>query len=207
MSVLLYGCATWMLTKRKEKKKLDGNYTRMLRVVLNKSRRQRLTKEQQYGHQPPIMKTIQIRWTKHAGHSWRSKDKLISDVLLWTPSHGRAKIGRSARTYLQQLCAETGCSLEDLPGAMDNWGVRWRRVREIHASRTTWWWIDRLPCPEQPVLEIEESESKNWGVLFRESMVHCWPILFSFIFFISLSKKNMPGSTQPFAAINKSLNS
>ena len=29
MSILLYGCTTWMLTKRMEKK-LDGNYTRML---------------------------------------------------------------------------------------------------------------------------------------------------------------------------------
>ena len=29
MSILLYGCTTWMLTKRIEKK-LDSNYTRML---------------------------------------------------------------------------------------------------------------------------------------------------------------------------------
>ena len=31
-------------------------------------------------------------------------------MLLWTPSHGRAKTGRPARTYIQQLCADTGCS-------------------------------------------------------------------------------------------------
>ena len=30
VSILLYGCTTWTLTKRLEKK-LDGNYTRMLR--------------------------------------------------------------------------------------------------------------------------------------------------------------------------------
>ena len=36
MSVLLYGCTTWALTKRMEKK-LDGNHTRMLHAVLNKS--------------------------------------------------------------------------------------------------------------------------------------------------------------------------
>ena len=35
-SILLYGCTTWTLTKRLEKK-LDGNYTRMLRAILNKS--------------------------------------------------------------------------------------------------------------------------------------------------------------------------
>ena len=38
-SILLYGCTTWTLTKRLEKK-LHGNYTRMLRAMLNKSWRQ-----------------------------------------------------------------------------------------------------------------------------------------------------------------------
>ena len=33
-SILLYGCTTWTLTKRLEKK-LDGNYARMLRAILN----------------------------------------------------------------------------------------------------------------------------------------------------------------------------
>ena len=58
VSILLYGCTTWMLTKRMEKK-LDGNYTRMLRAILNKSWRQHPTKQQLYGHLPPITKTIQ----------------------------------------------------------------------------------------------------------------------------------------------------
>ena len=43
MSVLLNGCTIWTLMKRPEKK-LDGNYTRMLRVVLNKLWKQQLTK-------------------------------------------------------------------------------------------------------------------------------------------------------------------
>ena len=89
-SILLYGCTTWTLTKRLEKK-LDGNYTRMLRAILNKSWRQHPTRHQLYGHLPPITKTIQVRRTRHAGHCWRSKDELVRDVLLWTPTHGRAK--------------------------------------------------------------------------------------------------------------------
>ena len=91
-SILLYGCTIWTLTKRLEKK-LDGNYTRMLRAILNKSWRQHPTRHQLYGHLPPIMKTIQVRRTRHAGHCWRSRDELIRDVLLWTPTHGRAKAG------------------------------------------------------------------------------------------------------------------
>ena len=89
-SILLYGCTTWTLTKRLEKK-LDGNCTRMLRAILNKSWRQHPTRHQLYGHLPPITKTIQVRRTRHTGHCWRSRDELIRDVLLWTPTHGRAK--------------------------------------------------------------------------------------------------------------------
>ena len=47
------------LTKRLEKK-LDGNYTRMLRAILNKSWRQHPTRYQLYGHLPPIPKTIHV---------------------------------------------------------------------------------------------------------------------------------------------------
>ena len=63
----------------------------MLWAILNKSWRQNLTKQQLYGYLPPISKTIKIRRTRHAGHSWRSRDEFIGDVLLWTPSPGRAR--------------------------------------------------------------------------------------------------------------------
>ena len=138
-SILLYGCTTWTLTKRLEKK-LDGNYTRMLRAILNKSWQQHPTRHQLYGHLPPITKTIQVRRTRHAGHCWRSRDELIRDVLLWIPTHGRAKAGRPARTYIQQLCEDTGCCPEDLPRAMND-REEWReRVRDIRAASTIWWW-------------------------------------------------------------------
>ena len=131
-SILLYGCTTWTLTKRLEKK-LDGNDTRMLQATLNKSWRQHSTRHQLYGHQHLIRKTIQVRRTRHAGHRWRSRDELISDILLWTPTYGRSKAGRPARTYIQELCDDTGCSPEDLPEAMndrENW------VRDIRATST-----------------------------------------------------------------------
>ena len=90
VSIIRYGYTRWTLTKRMEKK-LDGNYTRMLWAILNKSWRQLSTKQQLYGHLPSITKPIQVRRTRHEGHCWRSRDELISNVLLWTPSHGRAK--------------------------------------------------------------------------------------------------------------------
>ena len=135
-SILLYGCTTWTLTKRMEKK-FDGNYTRMQRVILNKIWRQHPTKKQLYGYLPPITKAIQVKRIRHAGLNRRSLNELISDVLLWTSSHGQAKAGRPARTNIQQLYADTGCSPEDLLEAMDD-SEEWReRVRDIRADGTT----------------------------------------------------------------------
>ena len=85
-----------------------------------------------------VIKTRQVGMG--AGHCWRSRDALISDVLLWTPTYGRAKAGRPARAYIRQLCEDTGCSPEDLPEVMND-KEKWReRVRDIRASGTTWWW-------------------------------------------------------------------
>ena len=139
VSILLYGCTIWTLTKRLEKK-LDGYYTRMLQAILNNSWRQDPTRHQLYDHLPPITKTIQARRTRQAGNCWWSRDELISDVLLWTPIYSRAKAGRPARTYIQQQCEDTGCSPEDLPEATND-REKWReRARKIRDSCTTWWW-------------------------------------------------------------------
>ena len=135
VSILLYGCTTWTLTKRLEK--LDGNYTRMLRPILNKSWRQHPTRHHLYDHLPPITKTIQARRTRHAGQCWRSRDEVLSDVLQWTPVYGRAKAGRPARTYIQQLCEDTGCSPEDLPDAMNDKEKWQEKVGNIRASGMT----------------------------------------------------------------------
>ena len=134
VSILLYRCTTWMLTKRMEKK-LDSNYTNMLRAILNKSWKQHSTKQQLYDHLPPITKTIKIRRTRYAVDYWRCWDELISDVHLWTTSHGRAKAGRPARIYIQQICADTGCSPEDPPEAMDDGGG----VAREGQGYTCWW--------------------------------------------------------------------
>ena len=72
----------------------------MLRAILNKSWRQHPIRHQLYGHLPPITKTIEVRWTRHAGHSWRSRDELIRDVLLWTPHMaGQKQDDKHEHTY------------------------------------------------------------------------------------------------------------
>ena len=129
-SVRVYVCMEWGLL----------SIVKICTRILNKSWQQHPTRHQLYGHLPPITKSIQVRRTRHAGHCWRSRDELIRDVLLWIPTHGRAKAGRPARTYIQQLCEDTGCCPEDLPRAMND-REEWReRVRDIHAASTIWWW-------------------------------------------------------------------
>ena len=106
---------------------------------------------------------IQVRRTRHAGHCWRSRDELIRDVLLWIPTHGRAKAGRPARTYIQQLCEDTGCCPEDLPRAMND-REEWReRVRDIRAASTIWWWW----------WYIAKCKARRYQVSFLKSLVWC----------------------------------
>ena len=75
--------------------------------------------------------------------------------------------GRPARTYIQQLCEDTGCCPEDLPRAMND-RVEWREgVRDIRATSTTWWWwyesnnvylslllLSKLDCSYQRQLDV-----------------------------------------------------
>ena len=64
-------------------------------------------------------------------HEWRTT---------MDPTYGQAKAGRPARTYIQQLCEDTGCNPEDLPEAMND-REKWREmVKDIRAGGTTWWW-------------------------------------------------------------------
>ena len=65
-----------------------------------------------------------------AGHCWRNKDELLSDVLLLTPTHERASVSQPTRTCLHQLYADTECNLEDLPREMDDRNRERERERE-----------------------------------------------------------------------------
>ena len=96
VSILLYGCTTWTLTKRL--KKLDGNYTRMLWAILNKSWRQHPTRHQLYGHLHPGTKTTHRTLLEKQGrtyqwctpmdpHIWPSKSRMtgsnIHTAAMW----------------------------------------------------------------------------------------------------------------------------
>ena len=130
MSVLLYDCTT--SNKMLEKKvswELHKNtaycFEQILEAALYK-----------IAAVPLLSQTIQAR---HAGHCWGSKEELISDVLLWTPSHERTNVGQPTKTYIHQLCRDTRCHLEDLPRVMTN-KDRWKkRLQRIKPGSMPWW--------------------------------------------------------------------
>ena len=135
-SVLIYGSTSWTLTKQLEDK-LDGTYTRMLRAILNKSWKQHPTNDQLYGDIPKISNIIKERRTRFAGHCWRSKNELASDLLLWFPKHGYTEVGRPCKTYIKQLALDTGLQTEDLKNAMEDRDVWRERVNMVRATRPT----------------------------------------------------------------------
>ena len=115
------------------------------------------------------------RRTRHAGHCWKSKDELVSDVLLWTTTYDQAKAGRPARTYIQQLCEDTGCNPEDLPDELND-REKWREmVRDIHAGGTTWWWwwcTDRIREWEEVRKDVRQYFSLSLSLSLSLSHTH-----------------------------------
>ena len=129
-----------MVVRVNKQKYFRSIWNNLAMLKLNVFLRQHPTKKLLYGDLPPITKTIWVRRTRHAGHCWKSRNELISDVLLWTLSHGRAKAEGPARIYIQQLWEDTGCSPGDQPEAMND-REDWReRVRDIRTDGTTRWW-------------------------------------------------------------------
>ena len=48
------------------------------------------------------------------GHCLRSKSELVSVLLLWQPLHGQRPRGRPAKTFIDQLSKDTGCTFSEL---------------------------------------------------------------------------------------------
>ena len=115
-TILLYGSTIWTLTKAPEASQ-DGTYTRMLRAVLNISWKKHPIKSQQYGHLRLISGRLKERRFCSAGHCCRSKNELVSSLILWTPNHG-SSVGRPSRTFINQLEEVIGCYHYDLPVVM-----------------------------------------------------------------------------------------
>ena len=133
-SVLLYDSTTWTLTKNMESK-IDGVFTRMLRAALNVPWREHPTNERLYGSIPKVMTLIREQRTRLAGHLFRNKEELASDLILWQPTYGHRGRGRPNKTYIDQLASDAECPSEHLATLMSNRNEWKERVKAIRVTR------------------------------------------------------------------------
>ena len=125
-------------------------------IIYEWSRKQQSAKQQLYGHLPPISQTIQVRRARYAGNCCR--DEFI------TLTQGHTSVGWPAKTYIQQLCVDTGCRLQDLPKAManrDGWRERFKGICTVDMP---WrWWKHSS--------KISENQNKTFTFL---NMYNLW---------------------------------
>ena len=131
----LYGAIAWTLTSTLEKK-IDGDYTRMLRAALNVSWREHMTNRELYNNIPRITSSTREYKMRFAGHCWRSNNELVSDVLPWTPKHGQRSRGRPANTFVDQMVEYIECKVEELINLMDNRDEWKKHVLECRENST-----------------------------------------------------------------------
>ena len=94
-------------------KRLDGCYTRMLRMAYHISWKDKITNERLYAGLPPVSSKVASRRLKLAGHCIRHPEEEASELVFWEPSHGRRNVGRRAVTYVDVLKQDTGLETTD----------------------------------------------------------------------------------------------
>ena len=67
-------------------------------------------------------------------HRWKNNE-LISEILLWTPTYGHTSVGQPPKTYIQQICVDTGFCLENQLRAIDDTDGWKERERERERER------------------------------------------------------------------------
>ena len=126
-TVLVFGAATWSLTKQEEKE-LDGTYTRLLRKVKNVSWRDRISNKQLYGDLRPISSIIRARRMRLAGHVFRDKSSPAHSLVTWQPLHGSPSPGRPPTTMVDTLLHDSGMkTVKELEEMMEE-KSHWRRL-------------------------------------------------------------------------------
>ena len=126
--VLLYGCESWTVSQEMLDR-LNGSYKRLLRITHNVDWRAHARNSFLYGSGtiPPLPQTIAKTTLRFAGHAFRAKDQLVTDIMMFEPRPTASKL-----SYLKTLCHLTGATKEGRGGALDNVGLMRRRRRPGH---------------------------------------------------------------------------
>ncbi|XP_071839518.1 uncharacterized protein [Apostichopus japonicus] len=129
LSILLYGCETWKLTKGEEKK-LDIFQTKCLRRIYKIRWQQHVSSKTvlEMAGAEKISEEVRRRRWKWIGHVVRKDQNDDCAVALgWTPE-GRRKRGRPKTTWRRMVEAERNCA---------GWST-WNSACQAAANRTQW---------------------------------------------------------------------
>ena len=116
VTVLLYGCESWVLTSDMENK-INSFATSCYRVMLNIKRIDHVPNSRIYDdtNTEPLVNRVRLRQLKFLGHILRMPEEEPCRLYaLYTPSHGRRKPGRQRTSYLsyiQKLLGDTNSML------------------------------------------------------------------------------------------------
>lgn len=105
VTVLLYGCESWVITKDMENK-INAFATSCYRVMLNIKRMDRIPNETIYNltNTIPLIARVRTRQLKFLGHILRlTDDEPVKEYALYVPPYGKRKPGRPHTLYLQYV--------------------------------------------------------------------------------------------------------
>ena len=159
VSELLHNCTTCTLTKYL-KEKWDGNYIRILQAILNKSWKQHPTKQRTL-----LSQTIQEKGARFVEQCW-SKDRLISDVLRWTPTSRHTSAGWPAKFISSKRTLDTVKRTNQMrwPIGIDNKRESKECMLSVGTPLMMMMMILQKGCPEniQPFWELVSQPWLTW---------------------------------------------
>lgn len=140
LSVLLYGCETWTLTRRTEDL-INSFATPCYRIILNIRRIGRVTNQAvlQQMNRSSLIQTVRTRQLRTLGHWIRATQLPISRYALYKPERGRNRRGRPCLNFCRYIAAITGMPIGDLleiAVEREDWR---RRVVDAHDPHAIDW--------------------------------------------------------------------
>ena len=134
VTILLYGCESWVITKAMEST-INAFATSCYRIMLNIKRIDRVTNETIYNltGTTPLVEKARLRQLKFLGHILRLPDgEPCKEYALYVPRHGRRKPGRQRTLfpkYIQSLLGDVNDMLsEGQMSAMAQDRCSWRKL-------------------------------------------------------------------------------
>ena len=91
----------------------------MLKATQNISWKQHHPKIELYGNIPPTSLTIRDRRMRFAGHFFRRKGELASDLILCQPLHDLRTPRKPSKTFVDNLAEDMDCKTEDLKNLLN----------------------------------------------------------------------------------------